>query len=63
MTEKKMWFITGASRGLGAAIAKEALAAGNAAVATGRNTAAVATAIGEVDDLLVVTLDITIEEA
>jgi NAD(P)-dependent dehydrogenase (short-subunit alcohol dehydrogenase family) len=59
MTERKVWFITGAGRGMGVDIAKAALAAGNAVVATGRNTDAVAKAVGESDALLVVTLDIT----
>ncbi len=39
---KRVWFITGASRGLGALIAQAALADGNAVVATGRNVAAIA---------------------
>jgi len=59
MTDKKIWFITGAGRGMGVDIAKTALAAGNALVATGRNTGAVAEALGEADDLLVVKLDVT----
>jgi len=59
MTDKKIWFITGAGRGMGVDIAKAALAGGNAVVATGRNADAVADAIGEADDLLVVELDIT----
>ena len=59
MTEKKVWFITGAGRGMGVDIAKAALAAGNAVVATGRNPDAVAEAVGAADDLLVVTLDIS----
>jgi NAD(P)-dependent dehydrogenase (short-subunit alcohol dehydrogenase family) len=59
MPEKKIWFITGAGRGMGVDIATAALAAGNAVVATGRNTEAVADAVGEADDLLVVELDIT----
>ena len=41
MTDKKVWFITGAGRGMGVDIAKAALAAGHAVVATGRNTDAV----------------------
>ena len=56
---KKVWFITGAGRGMGVDIAKAALAAGHAVVATGRNTDAVAKAVGEADDLLVVKLDVT----
>jgi NAD(P)-dependent dehydrogenase (short-subunit alcohol dehydrogenase family) len=59
MNDKKVWFITGAGRGMGADIAREALVAGHAVVATGRNTDAVANAVGEHDDLLVVRLDVT----
>ncbi len=59
MTDKKVWFITGAGRGMAVNIAQAALAAGHAVVATGRNTEAVAQAVGEADDLLVVELDIT----
>jgi NAD(P)-dependent dehydrogenase (short-subunit alcohol dehydrogenase family) len=59
MSEKKVWFITGAGRGMGVDIARAALAAGNAVVATGRTPAAVAEAVGEADDLLVVKLDVT----
>jgi NAD(P)-dependent dehydrogenase (short-subunit alcohol dehydrogenase family) len=59
MTETKVWLITGAGRGMGVDIAKAALAAGHAVVATGRNTDAVADAVGEAGDLLVVSLDIT----
>jgi NAD(P)-dependent dehydrogenase (short-subunit alcohol dehydrogenase family) len=59
MTDKKVWFITGAGRGMGVDIAQEALATGHAVVATGRNIDAVTEAVGEADDLLVVQLDIT----
>jgi NAD(P)-dependent dehydrogenase (short-subunit alcohol dehydrogenase family) len=59
MTDKKVWFITGAGRGMGVDIAKAALAAGHAVVATGRNPDAVTKALGEADDLLVVKLDVT----
>jgi NAD(P)-dependent dehydrogenase (short-subunit alcohol dehydrogenase family) len=58
-TEKKVWFITGAGRGMGVDIAQAALAAGHAVVATGRNPEKVAKAIGEADDLLAVKLDVT----
>ncbi len=54
-----MWFITGAGRGMGADIAKAALAAGHAVVATGRDTGTVAAALGQDDDLLAVKLDVT----
>ena len=59
MANKKIWFITGAARGMGVDFAKAALAAGYAVVATGRDTDAVAKAVGESDDLLVVKLDVT----
>ncbi|MER8962813.1 SDR family NAD(P)-dependent oxidoreductase [Mesorhizobium sp. M0701] len=55
----KVWFITGAGRGLGLDIAKAALAAGHKVVATGRNPDKVANALGASDDLLVVKLDVT----
>src|SRR2546427_9787367 len=58
MPNKKVWFITGAGRGMGVHIAKAALAAGNAVVATGRNTDTVTKAVGKADDLLVVKLDV-----
>src|SRR5580658_1417120 len=59
MTDKTVWFVTGAGRGMGVDIAKAALAAGHAVVATGRNTDGVVSALGKADDLLVVKLDIT----
>jgi NAD(P)-dependent dehydrogenase (short-subunit alcohol dehydrogenase family) len=59
MTEKKTWFITGAGRGMGVEFAKAALAAGHNVVASGRNPVAVADAVGDADDLLVVELDVT----
>src|SRR5215208_2348194 len=55
----KVWFITGAGRGMGVDFAKAALAAGCAVVATGRNPDAVSKAVGAADDLLIVKLDIT----
>jgi NAD(P)-dependent dehydrogenase (short-subunit alcohol dehydrogenase family) len=55
----KVWFITGAGRGMGVDIAKAALAAGYKVVATGRNTDKVAEALGKSSDLLIVKLDIT----
>ena len=58
-TDKKTWFITGAGRGMGVDFAKAALAAGHNVVATGRNPDAVAEALGDSDDLLVVKLDVT----
>ncbi|AXJ11871.1 short-chain dehydrogenase/reductase [Arthrobacter sp. PM3] len=59
MAGKKVWFITGAGRGMGTDIAKAALAAGHAVVATGRNPEKVTRAIGQNDALLAVRLDVT----
>src|SRR4029077_7944221 len=59
MTDKNVWFVTGAGRGMGVDIVKAALAAGHAVVATGRNANAVAKALGDAADLLVVKLDVT----
>ena len=58
MNNKKVWFITGAGRGMGVDIAKAALAAGDRVAATGRNIEKVTQAIGEPADLLVVKLDV-----
>ncbi|WP_235835389.1 MULTISPECIES: SDR family oxidoreductase [Arthrobacter] len=59
MTDKKVWFITGAGRGMGTDIAKAALATGHAVVATGRDPEKVTRAVGENEDLLAVKLDVT----
>jgi NAD(P)-dependent dehydrogenase (short-subunit alcohol dehydrogenase family) len=59
MTDKNVWFVTGAGRGMGVDIVKAALAAGHVVVATGRDTEAVAKAVGEADQLLVSKLDVT----
>ncbi|HJW64154.1 MAG TPA: SDR family NAD(P)-dependent oxidoreductase, partial [Actinomycetes bacterium] len=59
MTDKKVWFVTGAGRGMGVDIAKAALAAGHAVVATARNTDTVTAALGQDEDLLAVRLDVT----
>ncbi|MGW2471213.1 SDR family NAD(P)-dependent oxidoreductase [Streptomyces bauhiniae] len=56
----KVYFITGAGRGLGADIARQALKAGHRVVATGRRPEKVLEALGgEQDDLLPVALDVT----
>jgi NAD(P)-dependent dehydrogenase (short-subunit alcohol dehydrogenase family) len=57
--DQKVWIVTGAGRGMGVDIARAALAAGHAVVATGRNTEAVTRALGEAGDLLVAELDVT----
>jgi NAD(P)-dependent dehydrogenase (short-subunit alcohol dehydrogenase family) len=59
----KVWFITGASRGLGIDIAQAALAAGHSVVATGRDAGRVEAAVGAHDNLLAVALDVTDPDA
>ena len=59
VSSKKIWFITGAGRGMGGDIAKAALTAGHAVVATGRNSDAVLKALGQSNDLLTARLDVT----
>jgi NAD(P)-dependent dehydrogenase (short-subunit alcohol dehydrogenase family) len=59
MAAKLVWFVTGAGRGMGTDIARVALAAGHAVVATGRDAGRVATAVGTDPDLLTAALDVT----
>ena len=59
MSEKQVWLITGAGRGLGVDIANAALTAGHAVAATARNADSVTRALGVHDDLLAVDLDVT----
>ena len=59
MTDRKVWLVTGAGRGMGVDIAKAALATGHVVVATGRNPERVNAALGAHDDLLAVKLDVT----
>lgn len=59
----KVWFITGAGSGIGAATARAALKAGHRVVATGRNVEKVRNALSEVagDNLKVIALDVADE--
>jgi len=59
----KVWFITGAGSGIGAATARAALKAGDRVVATGRNLNKVRNALGDVagDRLAFVQLDVASE--
>ena len=54
-----VWFITGAARGMGVDLAKAALNAGYRVVGTARNAAKVTAALGEHENLLALSLDIT----
>jgi len=55
----KTWLITGAGRGLGVEFARAALTAGHNVAATGRNPDTVRAALGDHENLLVATLDVT----
>src|SRR5262245_765185 len=57
----RIWFVTGASRGFGAEIAKAALSAGDAVVAAARDPSAVTARLGSHERLLAVQLDVTRE--
>lgn len=57
----KVWFVTGASRGFGALIVRDALARGDRVVATARNPRQIIDALGEHPNLLAVKLDVTDE--
>ena len=59
MSDRNVWFIAGAGRGMGVDIAKAALAAGHAVVASGRDSGRVSKALGRSNDLLAVKLDVT----
>lgn len=59
MTDSNVWFITGAGRGMGVDLAKAALEAGHSVVASARDAAKVTEALGEHDNLLAVSLDVT----
>jgi NAD(P)-dependent dehydrogenase (short-subunit alcohol dehydrogenase family) len=61
MSNQKIWFITGAGRGMGVDFAKAALGAGHAVVASGRDRDRdrVSKVLGQSNDLLCVELDVT----
>jgi NAD(P)-dependent dehydrogenase (short-subunit alcohol dehydrogenase family) len=60
----KVWFVTGASAGIGAGVVRAALEAGDRVVATARNHEKLKTAVGQAasDRLALVALDVTSEQ-
>ena len=58
---KRVWLVTGAARGLGAQIVETAIAGGNAVIAAGRDTEAIAARFGGNRAVLPVKLDVTDE--
>ena len=59
MTTRRVWFVTGASRGMGASFVRAALDAGDAVVATARHAADVRDTFGDDPNVLAVALDVT----
>lgn len=59
---KKVWFITGGNKGIGAAIVKEALAEEYQVIATTRNMEEAEKSLGKHQNLLIVKMDVTNDE-
>jgi NAD(P)-dependent dehydrogenase (short-subunit alcohol dehydrogenase family) len=62
METKKVWFVTGASKGLGLTLVKELLSHGYAVAATSRTKNSLVTAVGTHDHFLPLEMDITANE-
>lgn len=56
---RRVWFVTGAARGMGACFVRAALDAGHAVVGSARRPAEVGSALGDHPELLPVRLDVT----
>lgn len=65
MINRKTWFVTGASKGLGLSLVKRLLSTGNQVVATTRNTTALLDALTEepTDNLLALSVDLTNDQS
>lgn len=64
MSNRKTWFITGASKGLGLSLVKQLLKAGNNVAATSRSIAGLHKAIGEnIEGFLPLAVELTSEES
>ena len=65
MNNKKTWFVTGASKGMGLSLVRKLLSTGNNVVATTRNTAALLDALKEepTDNLLALSVDLTNDQS
>ncbi len=58
MNDTKIWYITGASKGMGLAVAKDLLAKGHKVAATSRSASAFDQLIGFEDQFLPLTVDL-----
>lgn len=61
MKQKKVWFVTGASKGLGLALVQQLLAQGYAVAATSRNKEELKKAVGDKDDFIPLGVDLSSE--
>ena len=59
----RVWFITGAARGIGASLVSQLLAAGELVVATSRDVAPIVERHGQCENLLALAMDVTDEKA
>lgn len=62
ISQKKVWFITGASRGFGSEVTRDALQRGDKVIATARNPQTILDTFGNNPNLLALRLDVTKEE-
>jgi NAD(P)-dependent dehydrogenase (short-subunit alcohol dehydrogenase family) len=63
MENKKVWYITGASKGMGLSMAKQLIAQGHSVVAISRNSAALTAAIGPTERFLPQQVDLASEQS
>lgn len=63
MENKKVWFVTGASKGLGLVLVKKLLKNGDQVAATSRNLNDLTEAVGITDNFLPLSVDLTSEES
>lgn len=63
MENKKVWFITGASKGLGLTLVKKLLSSGYTVAATSRSLNDLSNAVGEYDNFLPLSVDLMSEES
>ncbi|QKZ15108.1 oxidoreductase [Spirosoma sp. KUDC1026] len=63
MSTQKVWFVTGASKGLGLSLVKQLLAAGHNVAATSRRLDDLSRAVGTADNFLPLAVDLTTESS
>jgi len=63
MENKKVWFVTGASKGLGLTLVKKLLSKGNRVAATSRSVNDLSKAVGDNDNFLPLSVDLMSEES